>query len=133
MADGALSTAPAAASPLSTANVHPDAVGTLTGHPCRDKRRWKHVTASERPFFVQLHVLMQAGGSDHILSCDVLGPPTPLLSCLSSHVWPKSLSDRALSYTEMGSSLFVSCQRAHAGGRGHPGSGAHPTWGTALA
>jgi hypothetical protein len=27
----------------------------------------------------------------------------------------------------MGSSLSASCQRAHTGGRGHPGSGAHPT------
>ena len=27
----------------------------------------------------------------------------------------------------MGSSLSASCQRAHTGGRGHPGSGAYPT------
>jgi len=35
--------------------------------------------------------------------------------------------DRALSSTEMGSLLSASCQRAPTGGRGHPGSGAHPT------
>jgi hypothetical protein len=41
--------------------------------------------------------------------------------------WPTSLTDRPLSSTEMGSLLSASCQRAPTGGRGHPGSGAHPT------
>jgi len=35
--------------------------------------------------------------------------------------------ERALSSSEMGSALSVSCQRAHAGGRGPPWSRAHPT------
>ena len=70
-------------------------------HPCRDPRRWKHVRACVCPCGVRSQVLMQAGGSRHTLSCGVVAPPTSLGSCTSSHIWPTSLSDRALSYTDM--------------------------------
>jgi len=102
MADGALSAVPAAASPLSTANVHPDGVGTLTRSPLSWHEALEAQDGFRAPFFVQLYVLMQAGGSDHTLSCDVVALPTPLLSRLSSHVWPKSPFDRALSCTDLG-------------------------------
>ena len=61
------------------------------------------------------------------LSCSLLDAPPRLFDSPCVHIEPKSLPDRALSSTEMGSLLSALCQRAPTGGRGHPGSGAHPT------
>ncbi len=58
---------------------------------------WTQRTSSEDRWLVRPHIRVQAGEGDHTMSCGVLGLPTPLFYRISSHVWPKSLADRALS------------------------------------
>ena len=62
-----------------------------------------------------------------ILSSCVLVGVSSSVSAKCRRAWDKPVAERALSSTEMGSSLSASCKRAHTGGRGPLGSGAHPT------
>src|SRR5262249_33784664 len=44
---------------------------------------------------------VQVAGSAHTLSCSLLGAPPPLFDSPFAYIEPKSLPERALSYTEL--------------------------------